>query len=159
MKMPASSSAAARCLWAGIVVTGLATVTVLVAPTRAAVPSIFDPAPFDTTDGRQIYQHICQGCHMPDAGGAVGAGHYPALANDPTLVSRQFMALTILKGRRNMPAFGIKHAVAFEGPPMALNETQIAAVINYVRTHFENHYKDSITAAEVAALDRTLGKQ
>jgi hypothetical protein len=36
-------------------------------PARAAVPSIFDPAPFDTTDGRQIYEHICQGCHMPDA--------------------------------------------------------------------------------------------
>ena len=42
---------------------------------------------------------------------------------------------------------------------MVLDETQIAAVINYVRTHFENHYKDSITAAEVAAIDRTLEKQ
>jgi len=30
---------------------------------------------------------------------------------------------------------------------------QIAAVINYVRMHFGNHYTDAITAAEVAALD------
>jgi hypothetical protein len=29
-------------------------------------------------------------------------------------------------------------------------------VINYVRTHFGNRYADSITAAEVAALDQSL---
>ncbi len=154
MKTRTSPSAAKRCLRAGIVITGLLTVAALIdAPTRAAVPSIFDPTPFGTTDGRQIYEHICQGCHMPDAGGAVGAGHYPALANDPTLVSRQYMALTLLKGRRNMPAFGVKHAIGFVGPPVTLSSAQIAAVVNYVRTHFGNHYKDMITAAEVATLD------
>jgi mono/diheme cytochrome c family protein len=147
-------STAARCLCAGLVITGLLTAAVLIQPpARAAVPSIFSPAPFDTTDGRQIYEHICQGCHMPDAGGAVGAGHYPALANDPALVSRRFMALTLLKGRRNMPAFGAKHAIGFVGPGATLSSEQIAAVVNYVRTHFGNHYKDMITATEVAALD------
>jgi mono/diheme cytochrome c family protein len=90
---------------------------------------------------------------MPDAGGALGAGRYPALSKDPTLASRQYMALTILMGRRNMPAFGAKHAIGFGGPPVVLNETQIAAVINYVRTHFGNHFSDSISAAEVIALD------
>lgn len=154
MKTPASLSTTTRCLCAGVVITGLLTVAVLIEPAaRAAVPSIFSPAPFDTTDGRQIYEHICQGCHMPDAGGAVGAGHYPALAGDPTLVSRRFMALTLLNGRRNMPAFGAKHAIGFTGPPATLSSAQIAAVVNYVRTHFGNHYKDMITPAEVAALD------
>jgi mono/diheme cytochrome c family protein len=154
MKTRASPSTTARCLCAGLVTIGLLTVAVLVeAPARAAVPSIFDPTPFDTTDGRQIYEHICQGCHMPDARGAVGAGRYPALANDPALVSRQYMALTILKGRRNMPAFGAKHAIGFVGPGATLSGAQIAAVVNYVRTHFGNHYKDMITAAEVATLD------
>lgn len=114
------------------------------------------PARADTAgmDGRQIYEQICQGCHMADGAGAAGAGHYPALAKDPTLVSRQYMALTILLGRRNMPAFGVKHAPAFLGPPVTLSEAQIAAVINYVRTNFGNHYKDSITEAEVVALDQ-----
>ena len=154
MNTRASPSTTTRCLCAGIVITGLLTVAVLVeAPARAGTPSIFEPAPFGTTDGRQIYEHICQGCHMPDAGGAVGAGHYPALAGDPTLVSRQYMALTLLKGRRNMPAFGAKHAIGFAGPPATLSSAQIAAVVNYVRTHFGNHYKDVITAAEVATLD------
>jgi mono/diheme cytochrome c family protein len=62
------------------------------------------------------------------------------------------MALTILKGRRNMPAFGAKYAIGFAGPPAVLREEQIAAVVNYVRTHFGNHYTDAITTAEVEKL-------
>ena len=124
------------------------------APARAETAGIFDPSSLGTSDGGQIFARICQGCHMTDAGGAVGAGHYPALAKDPTLASRQYMALTILMGRRNMPAFGAQHAIGFVAPPATLTDEQIAAVINYVRSHFGNRYKDSITAAEVAALDR-----
>jgi mono/diheme cytochrome c family protein len=117
------------------------------------------PSSIPNADGQQVYQHICRGCHMPDGAGAVGAGHYPALAKDLTLISRQYMALTILAGRRNMPAFGAKHALGFGGPPTVLSDAQIAAVINYVRSHFGNHYKDTITAAEVDALDQSLHPQ
>jgi mono/diheme cytochrome c family protein len=124
------------------------------APARADTAAIPDPVPLPAMDGRQVYQHICQGCHMADGGGATGAGHYPALAKDPTLASRQYMALTILMGRRNMPAFGAKHAIGFGGPPVILSEAQIAAVINYVRTNFGNHYADAITATEVGGLDQ-----
>ena len=142
-----------------LMVLAFASTALMHAPARADTAGILDSVPLSTTDGKQIYERICQGCHMADGKGAVGAGRYPALAKDLALSSRQYMALTILAGRRNMPAFGAKHAIGFEGPPMALTETQIAVVINYVRTHFENHYKDSITPAEVAALDRTLEKQ
>jgi mono/diheme cytochrome c family protein len=134
---------------------GLTSAMLIDAPTFANTAGILDATPFNTTDGRQIYEHICRGCHMPDAGGAVGAGHYPALAKDPTLVSRKYMALTILMGRRNMPAFGARHAIGFGGPAAVLSEAQIAAVINYVRSHFGNHYKDQITAEEVKALDQS----
>ena len=134
---------------------GLTSAMLIESPTLANTAGILNAAPFNTTDGRQIYEHICRGCHMPDALGAVGAGHYPALAKDRTLVSRQYMALTILMGRRNMPAFGARHAIGFGGPAAVLSEAQIAAVINYVRSHFGNHYKDQITAAEVEALDQS----
>jgi len=123
-------------------------------PAHADGAGIFDPAILSTSDGRQVFEHICQGCHMQNGQGAVGAGRYPALANNRTLASRQYMALTILMGRRNMPAFGAKHAIGFGGPAATLSEEQIAAVINYVRTHFGNKYPDVITAAEVAALDQ-----
>ncbi len=123
-------------------------------PVRAQSLGILEAAPFTGTNGRQVFEHICQGCHMPNAVGAVGAGRFPALADNPTLASRDYVALTVLMGRRNMPAFSAKHAIGFAGPPVVLSETQMAAVINYVRTHFGNHYKDSISAAEVAALDQ-----
>ncbi|HWW31594.1 MAG TPA: hypothetical protein VNY80_16375, partial [Steroidobacteraceae bacterium] len=35
--------------------------------------------------GADTYAHICQGCHMAEGQGAVGAGHYPKLAGDPAL--------------------------------------------------------------------------
>jgi mono/diheme cytochrome c family protein len=136
---------------AAIVLSGL----LVQRPARADTAGIFDSEPLTMTDGRQIYDHTCQGCHMANAGGADGGGRYPALMKNPALGSRKYMALTILMGRRNMPAFGAKYATGFGGPPVILTEAQIAAVINYVRTNFGNHYKDPITAAEVVALDRS----
>jgi mono/diheme cytochrome c family protein len=148
---------AASCLGAGLVFwLALTAIALIDMPVQADSASIFDPASLNTNDGRQVFERICQGCHMQNGQGAVGAGHYPALASDRTLASRQYMALTILMGRRNMPAFGAKHAIGFGGPPATLTNEQIAAVINYVRTNFGNRYTDSITAAEVAALDKTL---
>lgn len=154
MSRGTSSAIAATVLCTGMAL-GLGGLSVLLTetPARADTKASPDFLPLEAMSGRQIYENICQGCHMADGSGAVGAGHYPALAKDPTLVSRQYMALTILTGRRNMPAFGAKHAIGFGGPPVTLNEVQIAAVINYVRTSFGNHYRDSITAAEVAALE------
>ena len=40
---------------------------------------------FEEQGGEALYKNICQGCHMPNAQGAVGAGMYPALAKNPKL--------------------------------------------------------------------------
>ena len=76
------------------------------AAAHADDPAFNPAAGITAVTGAQVYQHICQGCHVPDAQGAVGAGHYPKLAGDPALVSWEYMALTILNGRNGMPAFG-----------------------------------------------------
>jgi mono/diheme cytochrome c family protein len=129
--------------------------SICAAATLAIGVSALSAAPAASgSEGKQIYERICQGCHMPDAKGAIGAGKYPALSGDPALASRQFMALTLINGRRNMPAFGAKHAFGFGGPGASLTSAEIAAVINYVRTNFGNHYRDAITAEEVTTLDR-----
>lgn len=106
-----------------------------------------------TANGEAIFHAICQGCHMPDAKGATGAGTYPALANNPKLASPQYMAAVILFGRHDMPSFAERPADRknFFRDTM-LTDEQIAEVINYVRTHFGNHYTNSITAADVAAM-------
>jgi mono/diheme cytochrome c family protein len=104
------------------------------------------------TSGQEIYEQICQGCHMPDGKGATGAGKYPALAGDPALLSTKFMAVTLLEGRRNMPKFGGNGNAGLFFTLPTLDDEQIAAVINYVRGHFGNHFKGTITPAEVKAL-------
>ena len=115
---------------------------------------MFSAAKLKTTTGAGVYQHICQGCHMPDGKGAIGAGRYPALAGDGSLASTEFMAMTLLEGRRNMPAFGGNGDVGLFFSVPTLNDDQIAAVINYVRSSFGNHFKGRITAAAVKALRR-----
>jgi mono/diheme cytochrome c family protein len=97
--------------------------------------------------GEEIYKGLCQGCHMPDAKGATGAGTYPALANDPRLVAAVYPITVVLNGQRAMPSFG------HNNPPFAagLTDVQIANVLNYVRTHFGNEYKDVVTVEAVKA--------
>jgi mono/diheme cytochrome c family protein len=125
-------------------------------PVFADSAGIRNDASLKTDSGAQIYAHICQGCHMPNGQGAIGAGHYPAFAHNPTMSSASYMALTILHGRRNMPAFARKDPGDTESEsfidPVWLTDEQIASVINYIRTHFGNNYKDAITAADVKAL-------
>jgi mono/diheme cytochrome c family protein len=104
-------------------------------------------------NGEAIFRNICQGCHMPDAKGASGAGAYPALAGNPKLASASYMAAVILFGRHDMPSFATKSSISesFTGST-SLTDAQIADVINYVRTHFGNQYADHITAEDVKAM-------
>ena len=95
----------------------------------------------ELTTGEAIYTGICQGCHMPDAKGAVGAGVYPALANNPKLKVGAYPTLVVTRGQKAMPEFG-----------SAFTDAQIAEVVNYVRTHFGNTNKDVVTEAQVKAM-------
>ncbi len=117
-------------------------------------PVMLSPQQLSHASGEQIFRHICQGCHMPDAQGASGAGSYPALAGDPRLASARYMAAVVLNGRRNMPSFMTRTDLTGFAAMMhvSLGDADIAAVVNYVRSHFGNAYRDKITAAEVAAL-------
>jgi mono/diheme cytochrome c family protein len=124
----------------------------------AAALAWADDAAFNATyassdvSGEEVYSHICQGCHMPLGEGAIGAGHYPRLAGDAALVSWQFVALTVLDGRNGMPPFRATSQPVWDGPTVQLSDAQVADVVNYVRSHFGNHYKDRVSAAQVAQL-------
>jgi mono/diheme cytochrome c family protein len=104
--------------------------------------------------GEEIYRRVCQGCHMPDGRGAQGGGTYPALAENPHLASAQFTATTVALGRRNMPHFAPQPGLGgFEAfVTLHLDDAQIAAVVNYVRSHFGNRYTDELTEADIKAL-------
>jgi len=99
-----------------------------------------NPTRFATQTGETIYADVCQGCHMPDGQGATGAGTYPALAKNPNLSAAGYPVVMVIKGRKGMPPFGSQ-----------LTDQQVAAVVNYVRTHFGNDYRDEVTAADALA--------
>lgn len=95
---------------------------------------------FPQQTGEDLFKNLCQGCHMPDAKGATGAGTYPALAANPRLAAAIYPITVVLHGQRAMPPFGEQ-----------LSDEQVANVLNYVRTHFGNRYKDLVTPASVRA--------
>jgi len=107
--------------------------------------------------GEQLYRHICQACHMPDGAGAEGAASYPALAKNPRVASAQYVASIVLHGRGNMPSFMARTDLhGFQAQThVTLGDAEIAAVVNFVRSHFGNSYADELTAADVAALHVT----
>jgi len=105
-------------------------------------PGVFgDRFRFMETSGEAVYQSVCAGCHMADGRGAEGAGRYPSLAADPRLAVAGYPIAVVLGGRRAMPAFG-----------RLLTDRQVAEVVTYLRTNFENDYKDAVQLEEVKSL-------
>ena len=107
---------------------------------RAGAGGGFGRGGFTEQGGEAIFKNVCQGCHMPDAKGAVGAGMYPALAKNPKLEVAGYPVSVVVNGQKAMPAFG-----------GMFSDQQVADVVNYVRTHFGNNYKDKVTPADVKA--------
>jgi mono/diheme cytochrome c family protein len=93
---------------------------------------------FTETTGEELFASACQGCHMPDGKGAVGAGTYPSLAQDSNLAAGNYPVFIVVRGLRAMPPVGAM-----------MSDAQVAAVVNYVRTHFGNQYSDAVSADDV----------
>jgi mono/diheme cytochrome c family protein len=99
-----------------------------------------NPGRFVPQSGEGLYADLCQACHMPGGVGAVGAGAYPPLASDPKLASGGFALAMVIRGQKAMPPFG-----------GVLTDEQVAAVVNYIRGHFGNHFADEVTAGDAKA--------
>ena len=120
---------------------GLAVALVVVAGVANADPPVPTLSPgfrFSETTGEAIYSNACQACHMSNGAGAVGAGRYPALARNANLGTSGYVVDVVLHGYKAMPAMG-----------RLMTDDQVAAVVNYVRTHFGNTYTDAVTASDV----------
>lgn len=89
--------------------------------------------------GKEIYETVCQACHMAEGKGAFGAGYYPPLANNETLEEASYPIYVLLNGLKGMPAVG-----------KMMDDEQIAAVVGYIRTNFGNDYQEPVTAQDVA---------
>jgi mono/diheme cytochrome c family protein len=96
---------------------------------------------FTEQSGEELFANVCQGCHMPDGKGATGAGTYPSLAANKNLEAGGYPVYVVVRGQRAMPSFGAM-----------MSDDQVAAVVNYLRTHFGNDFKDAVTAEDVKAV-------
>ena len=115
----------------------------LLMPSAAQAQDVAQFSPFfrfSEQSGEQLFANVCQGCHMGDAKGAEGAGSYPSLAGNANLIAGGYPVTVVVRGLRAMPPFGAM-----------MSDDQVAAVVNYVRTHFGNDYNDPVTAEDVKA--------
>ena len=78
---------------------------------------------------------------MANAKGATGAGTIPALASDPKLQSTGYPVYVVLHGLGGMPVLGA-----------SLDDSQVAAVVDFVTTHFGNHATDKLTPEQVKSM-------
>lgn len=100
-------------------------------------------------EGKTIYTSYCAMCHQPEGQGIVGA--FPPLAKSDYLMADTKRAISIVKN-------GLQGEITVNGkkynnvmPAQALDDKQIANVLNYVRNSWGNKGK-IITAAEVKAI-------
>jgi len=113
------------------------------AQSNPSAPSlaVFSPGfRFVEQDGESMYRNVCSACHMIDGKGASGAGTFPSLVKNSRLEAAGYPLHVITNGLHGMPPLG-----AF------MSDEQVAAVVNYVRTHFGNDYQDAVTAADAKA--------
>ena len=97
-------------------------------------------AKFSEQGGQALYANVCQACHMADGKGAAGAGRYPSLVADPKLEVSGYAVALVVNGQGAMPPVG-----------RMMDDAQVAAVVNYVRTHFGNRFTDAVTKDDVKA--------
>jgi mono/diheme cytochrome c family protein len=109
----------------------------------AAEPAFSAGLGFVEQSGEQLFADVCRACHMADGKGATGAGTYPSLAGDRNLEASGYPVHVVVNGQRGMPPFG-----------SMMSNDQVAAVVNYLRTHFGNDYRDGVTADDVKAARR-----
>ena len=110
---------------------------------QASAPGFSTGYRFSEMSGEALFANVCQACHMSDAKGATGAGTYPSLAADRNLEASGYPIGVVVNGQRGMPPVG-----------MMMSDEQVAAVVNYLRTHFGNSYQDAVTSADVKTARR-----
>jgi mono/diheme cytochrome c family protein len=109
----------------------------------ASGPALSTGFRFFEMSGEELFVNVCRGCHMSDGKGAAGAGTYPSLAGNGKLEAGGYPVAVVVNGQRGMPPFGAM-----------MSDDQVAAVVNYLRSHFGNNYQDAMTAEDVKTVRR-----
>lgn len=118
--------------------------------------SLLLAGPAIAADGPTIYKR-CAACHLSSGAGVPSA--YPPLASDfralsATAKGRRYLILAVIKGVAGPIVVDGKNYRGIMPAQSGLDDTAVAAVLNYVTTGIAKAAKGSksFTAAEVAAV-------
>lgn len=113
--------------------------TIFIRPSAAEdTPGASMTSGFEYSSGAELYQNICAGCHMPDGRGATTAGAYPSLKDNGRVAAADYVIYVVGYGQGGMPSF--------KG---YLSDSQIASVVQFVRTNFGNAYEEPVSPEKV----------
>lgn len=122
-------------------------VTSAAAPTEAVADA-------DTDKGKEIYNNTCKACHQENGQGVPKT--FPPLAKSDFLSDRKAVIEQIINGKTGaMIVNGEEYNSAM--PPQKLNDEEIAAVLTYVYSSWENS-GEAFTAEEVKAVRDAVKK-
>lgn len=101
------------------------------------------------TDGAQLYTINCSACHQ--ASGLGIASTFPSLAGDPVVNAADPTEhiSTVLHGAHGRVIGGVAYPVVMPPFESALNDEQVAALVNHERSSWDNH-APAVTAEQVA---------
>jgi nitrite reductase (NO-forming) len=102
-------------------------------------------------EGKTLYASYCSMCHQPEGQGIAGA--FPPLAKSDYLMADTKRAISIVKNGLQGEITVNKQKYNNVMPAQALDDQQVAHVLNYVRNSWGNKGK-IVTAAEVKAVPK-----
>lgn len=101
-----------------------------------------------TDQGKEIYSKTCKACHQENGQGL--AKTFPPLAKSDFLADRKAVIEQVINGKSGaLTVNGVEYNSTM--PPQKLNDEEIAAVLTYVYSNWENS-GDAFTAEEVKAV-------
>lgn len=110
-------------------------------------PRAIDPA--------RLYRNTCQVCHQP---GGAGAGAFPPLANSDWVQGGEQRLIRVMLNGLTGPVTvnGKEYNSVMPGLGHQLSDEQIAAILTYIRSEWENNAPE-VTVETVAAVRAEVG--
>lgn len=101
--------------------------------------------------GGEIYNNFCASCHLGNGEGI--AGTFPPLNNSDWLTEKRVASIKAVKSGIHGPieVNGVEYDNLM--PDLGLTDEEVADVMNYIMSSWDNKLKEPVSVEEVAALE------
>ena len=102
--------------------------------------------------GKEIYTVFCVSCHLPNGKGVEKT--FPPLAKSDYLMNKRDLSIKAIKFGQNGKI--VVNGITYNNvmAPLGLTDQEIADVMNYITTSWDNTNKKMITKAEVSEIEQ-----